>query len=600
MVFGETNAYASTFPLHCEAVRFIRKLYPEKIILDMIARDIGVVCEEDKMLNSVDFSGKPFHFIGIGGIGMSALAYVLAKRGLPVSGSDLHLSRITQRLQEEGAHIFWSQDPSNLEFFQTTKRPARETLPATTIGLTPLTVRAEQTTRAEQATLPRSRANPSRANASRTNQSRTNPSRTNSPLSNPSLVDLVPETLPQVICSTAIHPANAEYLAARDLGCPIFHRSDVLAGLMQEYESIAVAGTHGKTTTSSMIGYMLLQAGLDPTIVVGGEVNAWEGNARLGQGAHLVAEADESDGSLVKMAASIGIVTNIELDHPDHYSNLDEVIDIFKTFASHCKTLIGSIDCHTVRDQLQPTISYSLDRASGADYTVDCVTCRADGTTARVWERGVILGRLNVKLLGKHNLSNALAAVAVGRALKLEFATIAQAIATFEGARRRFERRGEYNGILFVDDYAHHPSELRATLAAARLQSYGTSPSSKRRVVAIFQPHRYSRTSTFLEDFAMSFSDADVVMISDIYSAGEANPGNISGQQVASLIATYHPQVEYQPSLQAVSRRLTQLLEPGDIALFLGAGNLNQLIPEVMAFHQSIEPGTSQAWCNQA
>jgi UDP-N-acetylmuramate--alanine ligase len=207
---------------------------------------------------------------------------------------------------------------------------------------------------------------------------------------------------------------------------------------------------------------------------------------------------------------------------------------------------------------------------------------------------------LNVKLLGKHNLSNALAAVAVGRLLKLEFATIAQAIATFEGARRRFERRGEYNNILFVDDYAHHPSELRATLAAARLQINAASHASKRRLVAIFQPHRYSRTRTFLADFATSFSDADVVVISDIYSAGEANPDNISGEQVASLIANHHPQVDYQPSLQAVSQRLTELLMPGDIALFLGAGNLNQLIPEVMAFHQDIEQGRSQAWCNQA
>src|SRR5579883_1565929 len=340
------------------------------------------------MLNSIDFSGRPFHFIGVGGIGMSALAYVLARRGLPVSGSDLRLSHITQRLQEEGVHIFWSQDSSNLEHFQTSVSSASASsasvqLASTSVGVVPAKAVTER--------------------------SRTGPV----------LAEQAVTQLPQVICSTAIHPANPEYMAARELGCPIFHRSDVLAGLMYEYASIAVAGTHGKTTTSSLIGYMLLQAGLDPTIVVGGEVNAWEGNARLGQGSYLVAEADESDGSLVKMAAQIGIVTNIELDHPDHYSSLNEVVDIFKTFAGNCQTLIGSIDCETVRNQLQPTISYSLTADSEADYTVDCVTYRADGTTARVWERGVILGRLNVKLLGKHNLSNALAAVAVGRLLKL-------------------------------------------------------------------------------------------------------------------------------------------------------------------------------------
>lgn len=516
------------------------------------------------MLDSVDFSGKPFHFIGVGGIGMSALAHILAKRGLPVSGSDLRLSHITQRLQEEGVHIFWSQDPSNLDHFQSANRLDRTPVASAAVGLANPVATAEPLTQHGQLEARQS------------------------------------GLLPQVICSTAIHPANAEYQAACEMGCSIFHRSDVLAGLIQEYQGIAVAGTHGKTTTSSLIGYLLLQAGLDPTIVVGGEVNAWGGNARVGQSPYLVAEADESDGSLVKLAAEIGIVTNIELDHPDHYKDLDEVVNIFNIFAQRCRTLVGCIDCETVRDRLKPTISYSLDSNSGADYTVDCITYRADGTTARVWERGVILGRLDVRLLGQHNLSNALAAVAIGRLLKLDFATIARAIATFEGARRRFEHRGEYNDILFIDDYAHHPSELRATLAAARLQTKGPRATARRRVVAIFQPHRYTRTLAFLSEFATAFEDADVVVLSDIYSAGEPNPGNIDGQQVADLVAVHHANVHYQPSLQNISKLLTKLLMPGDIALFLGAGNLNQLIPEVMAFHQCVEQGRSQEYCNHA
>ncbi|MBL1173739.1 UDP-N-acetylmuramate--L-alanine ligase [Pantanalinema sp. GBBB05] len=515
------------------------------------------------MPNSVDFGGRPFHFIGIGGIGMSALAYVLAKRGLPVSGSDLRLSHITQRLQENGAHIFWSQEPTNLEFFQSKIKTAQPVATPTAGVVTSLT-EVKSTEHPEV-----------------------------------SHTSFVPK-LPQVICSTAIHSNNPEYQAALELGCPIFHRSDVLAGLMQDYQGIAVAGTHGKTTTSSLIGYLMVQAGLDPTIVVGGEVNVWQGNARVGQGAHLVAEADESDGSLAKLAAQIGIITNIELDHPDHYKSLDEVVEIFRTFTQNCQTVIGCLDCPTVRDRLPPTISYSLDTSTGADYTVDGISYRAEGTTARVWERGAILGRLNVKLLGQHNLSNALAAVAVGRLLGLEFSVIAQAIATFEGARRRFEQRGEYNGILFIDDYAHHPSELRATLAAARLQVQNTPVCPRKRVVAIFQPHRYSRTQTFLSEFAESFGDADVVVLSDIYSAGEPNPGNLTGEQVASLVAKHHPQVYYQPSLPSISQLLNQVLMPGDIALFLGAGNLNQLIPEVMAFHQEVEQSLSQTWCNQA
>lgn len=476
------------------------------------------------MSNSIDFSGRPFHFIGIGGIGMSALAYVLAKRQLPVSGSDLRPNNITRKLESLGAHIFSKQEASNLEYF----------LPQLSKDGVLL----------------------------------------NSPEKSP--VDKA--ILPQVICSTAINTNNLEYKAALELGCPILHRSDVLAALIDDYSSIAVAGTHGKTTTSSMIGYMLLQAGLDPTILVGGEVNAWEGNARLGQSRYLVAEADESDGSLVKHAPEIGIITNIELDHPDHYGTLEEVVEIFQKFAQGCKTLVGSIDCDTVRDRLKPTVSYSLNPEKEADYTVTNIDYRADGTTALVWERSKALGVLNLRLLSRHNLSNALAAVAVGRILGLEFGEIAKGLATFEGARRRFEFRGEAGGITFIDDYAHHPSEIRATLAAARLQAR-----PGQRVVAIFQPHRYSRTLTFLEEFAESFTHADLVVLTDIYSAGEPNLGHVSGEQLAAAVSQQHPQVVYQPNLPSMCEFLLATLHPGDLALFLGAGNLNQVIPEVIA-----------------
>jgi UDP-N-acetylmuramate--alanine ligase len=475
------------------------------------------------MSNSIDFSGRPFHFIGIGGIGMSALAYVLTKRQLPVSGSDLRANHITHKLESLGAHIFSKQEANNLEFFL----PEIET--DTVLSTSPEKLSVAKT------------------------------------------------TLPQVICSTAINANNLEYKAALELGCPIWHRSDVLAALIADYYSIAVAGTHGKTTTSSMIGYMLLQAGLDPTILVGGEVKAWEGNARMGESRYLVAEADESDGSLVKHAPEIGIITNIELDHPDHYETLEQVIDTFQTFAKGCKTLVGSIDCETVRDCLKPTISYSLYPDKGADYTVTNVDYRADGTTALVWEKGKALGLLNLQLLSHHNLSNSLAAVAVGRVLGLEFGEIAKGIATFEGARRRFEFRGEAAGVTFIDDYAHHPSEIRATLAAARLQAR-----PGQRVVAIFQPHRYTRTLTFLKEFAESFSHADLVVLTDIYSAGEPDLGQVSGEDLATAISKHNPEVVYQQTLLLVSEFLLQNLRPGDLALFLGAGNLNQAIPELI------------------
>jgi UDP-N-acetylmuramate--alanine ligase len=458
------------------------------------------------MLNSVDFSGKPFHFIGIGGIGMSALAYVLLERGLPVSGSDLRLNPITERLQAMGAHVFLQQEASNLGHFSQDSRP-------------------------------------------------------------------------QVVCSTAIGPDNPEYRRALELGCPILHRSDLLAGLIQQYKSISVAGTHGKTTTSSMIGHLLLAGGLDPTVIVGGEVASWSGNARAGKSEYLVAEADESDGSLVKFQSYIGILTNVELDHIDHYKDLDDVIDTFQQFTGRCETVIGSIDCPIVREAFQPAIAYSLRSDAGADYWADTIVYGGATTTAQVWERGKLLGALTLSQLGSHNLSNALAAVAVGRLLGLDWPAIATGLASFGGAKRRFELRGEVNNIRFIDDYAHHPSEVQVTLAAARLQANAES----RRLVAVFQPHRFSRTLTFLPEFAQSFVDADVVVISDVYSAGEENPGNINGQMLTDRIAEYHHQVHYQPTLQSIREFLGQTLKPGDLAVFLGAGNLNQVIPELIA-----------------
>jgi UDP-N-acetylmuramate--alanine ligase len=463
------------------------------------------------MGNSIDFSGRPIHFIGIGGIGMSGLAYVLTRRGLPVSGSDLRSTNITNRLEAEGTHIFLKQDASNLDFFQNH-----------------------------------------------------------------------PAGTPQIICSTAISQTNTELAAALAQGCPIFHRSDVLAALIKEYDSIGVAGTHGKTTTSSMIGYMLLGAGVDPTIVVGGEVAAWDGNARIGNSKYFVAETDESDGSLVKHTPKIGVITNIELDHIDHYKSLDQLVKTFKTFAEQCEITIGSADCATVRDLIQPTLTYSIDVDRSADYTARQIELRDDGTSAQIYESGQLLGTLKLQVLGQHNLSNALAVIAVGRKIGLDFKSIAANLVNFDGAKRRFELRGYQNDITFIDDYAHHPSEILVTLSAARLRVGGS-----RRVVAIFQPHRYTRTLEFLNEFAQSFKDADLVVITDIYSAGEVDTGAISGAKVVAEIAKYHPNVHYQPAIESVPAFLTQNLQPSDICLFLGAGNLNQMIPGVVDFYRS-------------
>ncbi len=465
------------------------------------------------MGNSVDLGGRPIHFIGIGGIGMSGLAYVLARRGLPVSGSDLRATNITERLATAGAQIFLTQDASNLDWLER---------------------------------------------------------------------NLVAGQTPQIICSTAISKANHELAAALERGYPIFHRSDVLATLIDEYYSIGVAGTHGKTTTSSAIGYMLVAAGVDPTIVVGGEVTAWSGNACVGKSEYFVAEVDESDGSLVKHSPKIGVITNIELDHPDFYKSIEQTIDTFQTFARQCEVTIGSVDCPLVRERIIPTISYSVE-SSTADYTVTEIDYHAEGTSAQVYESGKLLGTLKLGVLGKHNLSNALAAVAVGRKIGLDFPAIASGLATFNGAKRRFELKGYQNDITFIDDYAHHPSEILVTLSAARLRV-----GSNRRVVAVFQPHRYSRTLEFLTEFAQSFTNADLVAITDIYSAGEPDTGAISGERVVTEIGKYHANVSYQPTLAAVTEFLTRNLQPGDICLCLGAGNLNQILPDLVDFYRPI------------
>lgn len=501
------------------------------------------------MTNSVDFGGRPFHFIGIGGIGMSALAHIVAARRLPVSGSDIRLNHITQRLQALGAHIFDQQHPENLNFFQVAPESLLEQT-STSLGTSWI------------------------AGNLLTLQSRS-ASNVTTPL---------PE-LPQVICSTAIHACNAEYRAAVDLGCPIFHRSDVLAALIEDYRSIAVSGTHGKTTTSGLISYMLYRSGLDPTVVLGGEINALGGNARLGAGSYLVAEADESDGSLVKFAPEIGVITNIELDHPDHFTDLTEVVETFKTFARRCGTVVACLDCETIRRNLRPHLTYSLNPELQADYTVGDVCYGGQGSVAEVWERGTRLGELHLKLLGSHNLSNALAAIAVGRHVGLSFETLANALNEFEGARRRFEYRGSARGIVLIDDYAHHPSEIQVTLTAARIQVHTQSsrfPIQPQRIVAIFQPHRYSRTQALLDEFSRSFENADVVIVCEVYSAGEADLGVANGQKVANAIAQHHPEVYYCGALDQVIVWLSQHLHSGDLALFLGAGNLNQIIPAVL------------------
>ena len=448
------------------------------------------------MGDSLDPSRRSYHFVGIGGVGMSALAYILAQQGYQVSGSDLASNSRTKRLQALGVQFAEGHAADHL------------------IGN------------------------------------------------------------PQVVYSSAIQSNNPEIAAALGKGLRVYHRSTLLAQLFSGHISIGVAGTHGKTTTSSMIGYLLLKAGLDPTLIIGGEVDAWGGNARLGTGEHLVAEVDESDGSLVQLHPQIGVITNIELDHPDHYASLDQVITAFQSYAQQSQVVVASLDCQNVTDHLVPTLGYSLQDHPQADYGARQIRYQGTGTTAQIWERGQVLGDLSLQVLGAHNLSNALAAVAVGRHLGMEFEVIATALREFVGAHRRFERKGEVNGVVFIDDYAHHPSEIRATLSSARLHGC--------RVIAVFQPHRHSRLASLFEEFSHAFDLADRVVITPTYGAGEAAQAGVNAIELAATTAQLHSWVCYVPTLTDLPSRLAAQLQPGDLVLFLGAGDLNRQIAPTM------------------
>lgn len=457
-----------------------------------------------------------YHFIGIGGIGMSALAYILAGQGYRVSGSDLSDNSCTQRLAQMGVRCCQGHAADNIQ------------------------------------------------------------------------------GQPQVVRSTAIKPNNPELAAAIDRQLPIRHRSDILAQLINERPSIGVAGTHGKTTTSSLIACMMLKAGLDPTAAIGGEVEFLGGNARIGRGDYFVAEADESDGSLVKLKPTIGVITNIELDHTDRFQTLDEVVEVFQQFANGSQVTIASLDCPTVATSIPVDVGYSLEDHPDAVYWARDIEAVNGGTVASVWERGELLGTLRLQLLGHHNVSNALAAIAVGRQLGLEFDVIAEALADCEGARRRFELKGAVNTVQFVDDYAHHPTEIEATLRAASTQ--------QQRIVAVFQPHRYSRVASLFDEFAHSFAHAATVIVVPIYAAGEQPlPGceTKSAQTLATAIEAARPSqtdtangqsVYYEPDLANLSHRLVPLLQTNDLVVFLGAGNLNRSIPDIMsAYRQQTE-----------
>ncbi|MBI3628403.1 MAG: UDP-N-acetylmuramate--L-alanine ligase [Candidatus Rokubacteria bacterium] len=380
-----------------------------------------------------------------------------------------------------------------------------------------------------------------------------------------------------VVYSSAVARDNVEVAAARARQVPAIPRAEMLAELMRLKYGIAVAGTHGKTTTTSMVAAVLAEGRLDPTVVVGGRVRSLGSNARLGQGEYLVAEADESDGSFLKLSPTIAVVTTIDAEHLDHYGSLEHLSEAFLAFVNKVPFYGAAVLCLD-----QPNVQLLIPRVEkrivtyGLESAADLTAHRLHlaGLTARfdVQYRGQPLGECALRVPGRHNVLNALAAMAVGLDLEIPVVTIQKAMAEFSGVQRRFQVRGESRGVLVVDDYGHHPAEIRATLAAAKA-------GFDRRVVTVFQPHRYTRTLHLRQEFLTAFNQSDVLIVMDIYAAGEAPIEGVTGRDLADALRAHgHRDVAFLGSdRQRILDYLDGILRPGDLVVTLGAGDVGQL-----------------------
>jgi UDP-N-acetylmuramate--alanine ligase len=449
------------------------------------------------------------HFVGIGGIGMSGIAELLANLGYAVSGSDIRASETTTRLSTLGVRVGIGHD-------------------AARVGDADV-----------------------------------------------------------VVYSSAIGRDNPEIVEARRRQLPIIARAEMLAELMRLKVGIAIAGAHGKTTTTSMVALVLEQAGLDPTAVIGGRLSAFGSNARLGRGDYMVAEADESDRSFLKLSPMIAVVTNIDCEHMDTYGSFERIVDAFVEFAGKVPfygAVVACTDDTSVQAMLRQisrrTITYGF--ADGADVRGSHPV--TDGRSGRCGVEfsirglpgGSGRGEMTLQVPGRHNLLNALAAVAVGLELGVPFDRIRRALAEFRGAERRYQIRGQISDVTVVDDYGHHPAEIAAVLTAAR-------DGNPARIVAVFQPHRYSRTRDLREDFGPALALADVVVLTDIYAAGEEPMPGVTLEGLAAAVRGNLAHLHVVPRLHDVPAFVAAISQPGDLVITLGAGSIGTVGDRILA-----------------
>jgi UDP-N-acetylmuramate--alanine ligase len=376
-----------------------------------------------------------------------------------------------------------------------------------------------------------------------------------------------------VVYSSAIKEENVEVREARARGIPVIPRAEMLAELMRMKQGIAVGGAHGKTTTTWLVGLVMAAAGLDPTIIVGGRLKALGTNAKLGGGPYLVAEADESDGSFLRLSPNVAVVTTIDEEHLDHYRNLEAIKAAFIEFVNKVPFYGAAIVCldeenvqAVIPKIIRRVITYGFSQQ--ADVRATDVTLEDQHVTFNVSLRDSRLGSVMLRMPGAHNIANALAAVAVGLELDIPFPAISEGISQFTGISRRLEQRGEVADMVFVDDYAHHPTEIIATLETVKAMW-------KRPVVAVFQPHRYSRTQALWERLGRSFYNADSVVVTSIYGAGEDKIPGVTAELVAeAALRSGHRDVHYLPEREQVIDHLAGSLKPGDAVVTLGAGDI--------------------------
>jgi len=377
-----------------------------------------------------------------------------------------------------------------------------------------------------------------------------------------------------VVYSSAVDiNTNPETLYAKEKGIPLIRRAEMLAEVSRLKYCLAVSGTHGKTTTTSMIGLITINANLDPTVIVGGRLRDFGGtNARLGGGDWTIVEADEYDRSFLQLLPTISIINNIEPEHLDIYKDFDDILDTFTEFANKVPfygfVSLGLDDYGAkkiLRKINKKIVTFGLNK--NADYRADNIIQTAQNLSADIYEYGNFLGTLKINVPGIHNLRNSLAAISVARKMGIEKDIIFKSLEDFKGVYRRFDIKGEYNNVLVIDDYAHHPTEIKATLAAAT--------NYKRRIVAAFQPHTFTRTKALYQEFAKSFDEADVVIITDIYPAREKPIEGVTGRLIVDeLIALGHKNVLYIPKIDDLKQEIKNILKDGDIFITIGAGNI--------------------------